>query len=780
MIGQTLSHYQVLERLGGGGMGEVYLAEDLRLHRRVALKMLRGCEEQDVEARARLLREARVASALNHPGIAVIYEVDELPLPEGARPFIAMELVAGRSLAEVAREGTLPVEEAVRIVREVAEALAEAHARGVVHRDVKPSNIMIGEQGRVKVLDFGLAQYQPLTDDHARTWSRPGTDAGLMGTVAYMSPEQARGRPVDARSDMFSLGAVFYELLAGHPPFQGESAVEVLEAVLRDAPPPIARPTVELAPGVLAVLHRMMAKDPQERHASARDLLRELDGLGQAPPPGPASANPGVAVLAFINVTGAREDDWIGTGIAETVASDLRALPGLTVLARERVQEVARDLAGKGREADEALAVAVGRELRARWVVCGAYQRHGEQVRVTARLVEVANGAAAATVKLDGRMAEIFALQDRVVGELTSTLRLPQAPAADEEKETHVVEAYEAYTRGLLNLRAEGHQHAPSHETLDRAILFFEKAVALDPGYAKAHLHLGTAWDVKATYLVAPELHERAMVSFRRALALRPGMAKAWRELGACLVSLGREDEGLDAIQRALLLDPDDAAIHSALGRAFFIGKARFAEAAASYERALALNPRAGWSALQLAHCCALLRDFERGEAAARRAADLQEELLSGQEGIIIVGGHVRSGHLAALQGRYEAALAHFEREHRFLANVDHALGARIAIELQQRIGGACLRLGRDAEGRAALQAALAAFEDRVRFGADEPFTRYYAAGAHALLGDSERALACLEAAASVRRAYTVARARIEPEFETLRGHPRYQALVGG
>jgi tetratricopeptide (TPR) repeat protein len=173
------------------------------------------------------------------------------------------------------------------------------------------------------------------------------------------------------------------------------------------------------------------------------------------------------------------------------------------------------------------------------------------------------------------------------------------------------------------------------------------------------------------------------------------------------------------------------------------------------------------------------MRDFPRGEAAAQKAADLQEELFSGKEGVIIVGGHVRRGHLAALQGRYRDALVHFEKEQRFLAHVDHALGARIAIELQQRIGAACLRLGLDAEGKAALQTAAAAFEDRVRVGADEPFTRYYAAGAYALLGDLERALGCLETAAAARRAYTVARARVEPEFETLRSHPRFLAVVG-
>ncbi|HEY7412828.1 MAG TPA: protein kinase [Vicinamibacteria bacterium] len=769
MLGSTVSHYRILERLGEGGMGEVFLAEDLRLQRRVALKMMRAGE--DADARDRLLREARVASGLSHPNIAVVYEVDEVADDGGPRPFIAMEHVAGRSLAEVARAGPT-LAEALRIVREIALALEEAHAKGIVHRDVKPSNVMLTDQGRVKVLDFGLAACLPPPDADGDTWTRAEGAGTLAGTVAYMSPEQARGRTVDGRSDLFSLGAVFYELLAGEPPFRGKSAVEVLEGVLRDDPPPPRGS--ELPPEVLRVLQRMLAKDPGQRYATARELADDLEALdrGAAPAEAPPTGST-VAVVSFANITGAGEDGWIGTGIAETVSADLRALPGLAVVARERVVEVLRTLGGEGREGDEALALALGRALRARWVVTGAYQRQGELVRVTARLMDVDGGTAARTVKLDGRMADVFGLQDRIVAELVAGLHAVPASAADGDKETEVVEAYEAYSRGLLNLRAE------SYESLDRALLFFEKAIALDPAYARAHLRLGSVWDVKASYLVAPDLHERAIACFRRALSLRPNLTEAWRELGSTFVSLGREDEGLEAIQRALLLDPGDASAHSAMGRALFIGKARFADAAACYEKALAINPQAGWSALQLAHCASLLRDLARAEDVAQRAAALQEELVSGKDGVMIVGGHMRLGHVAALRGRHEEALRHFEREQRFLGSVDHALGARIAIELQSRVGAALLRLGRVADGRSALESALRAFDRRVQMGADEPFTRYYAAGAAALLGDTERALCWLEGAAERRRAFTVERARIEPEFESLREEPRFRALVG-
>src|SRR4051812_27919512 len=217
-------------------MGDVYLAEDLRLHRQVALKMLRGGDD---EARHRLLREARVASALNHPNIAVIYEIDEMEGEDGRRSFIAMEYVAGQTLSEFARAHPLDVAEAAALLRQVAEALAEAHDRGIVHRDVKSSNVMVTESGRVKVLDFGLAQYSPRTDDTAATWSRAAHEVGgrgLIGTVAYMSPEQALGRDLDARTDIFSLGVVFYELVTGALPFPGDNAVQVIDGILNREP----------------------------------------------------------------------------------------------------------------------------------------------------------------------------------------------------------------------------------------------------------------------------------------------------------------------------------------------------------------------------------------------------------------------------------------------------------------------------------------------------------------------------------------------------------------
>jgi tetratricopeptide (TPR) repeat protein len=372
-------------------------------------------------------------------------------------------------------------------------------------------------------------------------------------------------------------------------------------------------------------------------------------------------------------------------------------------------------------------------------------------------------------------MAGIFELQDRILGELSAGLRLhlPASAAASRDLyETRSVEAYEAFAKGLINLRAE------SPEALDRAILYFERSVALDPDYAAAHLQRGLAYELKADYLSVPELYDRALASVDRALILRPGFADAHRTRASVLLDLGREDEALAAIERALALDPGAAHAHQTLGRIHFIGFGDFARAADHYEKALALNPQAGWAALQLAHTAALAGDPIRAEAAAWRAVVLQEEFLSGREGQLIVGAYVRLGQALALQGRYEEATHQFSRELDFLQRVDHALRSRIFIELHQRSGEARLRLGDTAGGRSALNLAIEAFERRLRTGADDPFTRYYAACAYALRGEEEKALCSLEKAARSRRRLTVARARVEPALTSLRTLPRFEALL--
>jgi tetratricopeptide (TPR) repeat protein len=374
--------------------------------------------------------------------------------------------------------------------------------------------------------------------------------------------------------------------------------------------------------------------------------------------------------------------------------------------------------------------------------------------------------------QVDGARDTIFELQDRLVAEITGGLRQKLPSPGPRPEETHSLAAYEAFSKGLLSLQAE------SQEALDRAIVFFERAIALDPDYAHAHMKLGATLDLKGDYLTTPELSERALVSLDRALALRPDSAEVWRYRGGVFTSLGRDEEALAAFELALGLNPLDASAHSGIGRVHFILRGDFGRAVTAYERALALNPRAGWSALQLAHCATLLRDFPKAEAAARRALELQQAFLSGRAGMIIVGAHMRVGHVAALQGRERDALAEYAQELEFVRNVDHALRGRIFIELQQRIGEAHLRLGEAAPARAALDLAIEALERRMRSGLDDAMSPYYGACAHALRGEREPALDCLERAAARRPRLTAARAAIEPALESLRAEARFLALL--
>jgi TolB-like protein/Tfp pilus assembly protein PilF len=488
-----------------------------------------------------------------------------------------------------------------------------------------------------------------------------------------------------------------------------------------------------------------------------------------------APGSPTIAVLSFANITRGHEDDWLGTGIAETVSSGLAGLPEVEVVSRARVVEVLRKL-GAAEGDEEALAPRVGRELGAGFAVSGGYQRLGDAVRVTARLTDLTTGSVVHTLKVDGSVAGIFELQDRILEEVSEGLRLhvpASALASRDLYETHSVDAYEAYMKGLINLRTE------SPDALDRAILYFERSVALDPGYASAHAQRGLAYELKADYLSMPELYERALASLDRALVLHAGLVPAHRFRASVLLDLGREEEALAAVERALALDPGAASVHQTLGRIHFIGFGDFARAAVHYEKALALNPQAGWAALQLAHATALLGDSARAEAAAWRAVILQEEFLSGREGQIIVSAYVRLGQALALQGRYGEALHQFGRELEFLQRVDHALRSRIFIELHTRIGDVRIRAGDASGGRAALDLAIDAFEKRLHTGADDPFTRYYAACAYALRGEPEPALDSLEKAAAARRRFTLARSRVEPALESLRKEERFRTLLG-
>lgn len=803
MNGTTILQYKIGPKLGSGGMGEVYRAEDTRLGRAVALKFLGEDARADTEKRQRLFQEARAASALRSPHVAAVHDVIE----HERGIFIVMELVDGESLASRLERGPPRITEVVDIALQVARALEESHSLGIIHRDIKPANLMVTPRGLVKVLDFGIAKQLNTTSssigakDRTRTAMELTSPGVVLGTVSYMSPEQAFGRPLDHRTDLFSLGVVLYQMVTGTLPFVGATFTQTIDRILHHEPTPPAVLNAEVPAELSLLIQRLLQKDLQYRVQSAEDLAARLLRLQRAFEPTqhgsdrnalpvaasswaplPGEANPGavienaVAVLTFSNLLREPADDWIGTGIAETVTADLQGLRGVNIIGRSRVHEILKALgSAASADAGEAFAMDIGRRLGATWIVRGAYQRLGELVRITAQFSEVATGRLLTTVKVDGKIQDIFQLQDRIVYGLTQGLSLNLEPleiARIEKKETQSVEAYECFSRATLNLRSG------ERDALDRAVVLFEKALALDSRYAAAWAGLASAQALKGSFLGIPELIEKAVDHARRALEINPQLSSAHQWLGSALSGLGRYEEAIVSIANAIRLEPTNAAAHAALARAYWMGQGDVAAGVAELEKCIELNPDSGYAYLQLAFLHAIERDLARGEAAGKKAVEYQEKLISGSEGLRIVGGHSRLGYIYYLRGDPTAAIREYELELDFLSTSDHALRERTLIEIHFKLGAAWLRQGNLEESRRHLDRALKSYETRLAQGNDEPFTQYYAACAYALRGDVQPALLAL--ARSIARVGPLnrLRARTDPDLETLRDNASFAALL--
>ena len=788
MVGNDVGHYRVLRKLGEGGMGEVYLAEDVRLGRPVALKFLPAALKADPDSRARLLNEARAASLLRSPNIAVTYDIGE----HAGADFIVMEFVEGELLSKRVAQGPLPVREAVDVGLQVADALDEAHSRGIIHRDIKSANLIRTDRGLVKVLDFGLAKFLATKgrEEHLVTQAQVTIAGMVVGTISYMAPEQALGRSVDHRADLFSLGVVLYEMATGRIPFSGMSPTEIVDKILHETPAPPSSLNASLPKALDVIVARTLEKSPTFRYQTARDMRQDLRDLASsleesfrvstsraavAIASQQASAiERSVAVMTFANITREPADDWIGTGIAETVSSDLKNIHGLTVIGRARVYDALRNLASSA-NLDESLAIDIGRRLGATWVVVGGFQKIGELVRITANFVDVATGAVRQTVKVDGRVADIFTLQDKIVYELSQGLNLVlrgTEVAEIERRETKSVEAYESFARGMMNLRLA------SRDSIERAIAAFEHATRKDPEYALAWAALGGAYSLKGSFLSVRDLIEDAIEIERRALSIDPDLADAHSWLGAALLSLGRTDEAIAAIREAVRLEPDNGQAHQALARAYWVGRGDFAAAIPEFEKAIELNPDAGYSYLQLALLLAWEGQYARAEEVSRRAVELQDQYISGNAGLQVVGANGRLGYVYYLQGRYEDAIREYDRGLAFVGSSDHALKDRTAIELNIKLGAAYHRLGRPADATRHFDRARKLFDSLIAKGADDPFTRYYIACLHALSGDADRAFESLQRVAERLPALTAERVRRDPDLESLRGDARFTAIA--
>ncbi len=798
-VGTQLLHYRVLSRLGAGGMGEVFLAEDTRLGRQVALKFLASSGGDDPEGRERLVREAQAASLLRSPHIAVTYDLVE----HGDDLFIAMEYVEGELLSIRLTRGTLAVPEALEIAMQVADALDEAHTRGIVHRDIKSANVMITPRQLVKVLDFGLAKFLRRpggASAHTMGVTSPGM---VLGTLNYMAPEQLRGGDVDHRADLFGLGAVLYEMLAGRPPFMADTMADAADRILNHEPEALARFNYAVPADVEAVVRKALAKDPEFRYQSARELYVDLHharervmrdtpsaghhtwrpgmhlppvGFGHDAPAAPAGSavERTVAVLTFANLTGNPTDEWVGQGMAESLTTDFAKVRGLRTISREQIFDVQRSAgAAQGRVLDERQSIELGRRLGATWVVAGAVQRLGDRVRITAQTIAVQEGRTVSATKLDGSMNDIFELQDQLVEDLVRQGLLRELEQSERRaigEDAHAPEAFEAYSRAMLNLRIA------TPESVERAIALFEQALELEPGYVDALIALGSALQLRGSFLNLPQVLERSRVLLERAVTSAPTRAEAHVRLGQTLASMGDNTAAEAAIRHGLALDPDSALAHSQMARVLWFGRAQIPEAIAHFERSVALAPEAGYVHLQLALLQALTGDLDGGERSARTAVDLQQKAMSGSQGLMVVGAHTRLGYVLYLRGRYDEAIGEYQRELTFLTYTDHGLRDRSIIEVNQKLAAVYHRMGATRESREYASLAIDAFNRRLSTGADDPHTRYYLAALYALQDDVEPVLQHLASPLAELGAFTRWRLPRDPDFTGVLANPAVAA----
>jgi non-specific serine/threonine protein kinase len=799
LVGTTILHYHILERLGGGGMGEVYLAEDQRLNRRVALKFLAQHVDADPEARQRLVREAQAAALLRSPHIAVTYDLAEFD----GNLFIAMEYVEGELLSSRIGGRPLPLPEALDIALQLADALDEAHQRGVVHRDIKSSNVMITERHLVKVLDFGLAKFVN-TERAAEVHTLANATApGLvLGTLNYMAPEQLTGGSVDSRADLFSAGVVLYEMLTGKLPFTGDSLAQIADRILHHEPDALARYNYAVPEDVEMIVRKALQKRAEFRYQTARDFYIDLltarrkassdaarrsawltpvdfaDSALPMPTSPPSSARDAretaVAVLNFANITGNPADDWIGQGIAETLTADLTRIQSVAVVSRERIFELQRNLNGLGRDIDEGQAIDLGRRLGASVTVSGAYQRMGERIRITSQAIDVSNGQQRATVKIDGRLEDLFDLQDRLVNELAEGLKVEvqqQDRAAMDLVGTQSIEAYQAYSRGMLNLRMAG------RDAMERGISLLEQALELDPNYVEAMVELAGAIELKASFLSAPRLFEKSLALTERAIAVRTDNADAHVQRGDTLLAMERVDDAIAELKEGIRLDPTRATAHGSLARAYWLGLGRVDDAIREFEHTLRLNPQGGYTHLQLALLYSLRGEYDAAEQIARQAIQLQDQIMSGTTGLIVVGAHSRLGYALYRKGQYDEAIREYRRELDLLTVSDHLLRERTTIEIQQKLGAAYRRKGEIAPADEHESYAIRAFNTRLAGGGDDPYTRYYMASLYALRGDAASAREHLQVPLTHLTAFTKWRVVRDPDFDPVKDDPLFSEL---
>jgi serine/threonine protein kinase/Flp pilus assembly protein TadD len=712
VIDRTLAHYRLLEKVGEGGFGEVYLAEDTNLNRKVALKVLPQEMASTPNRLERFRREAQAVAALNHPNIVTIHSIEE----SDAVHFITMELVEGKSLDGVITGDGLSVERALEIARPLTRALAAAHQRGITHRDLKPANIMINQDGVVKVLDFGLAKLQADSGEHGDVATQTLTAEGaVVGTVPYMSPEQVQGKSVDHRTDIFSLGVILYEMTTGRRPFRGETSVELASSILRDAPEAIGETRPDIPGNLERIVARCLEKEPELRYQAASDIDTALAKVGESVESASVPDTPSVAVLPFVDMSPEKDQDYFCEGLAEELINALVRIEGLSVASRTsafRFKDTQQDI----RE--------IGRRLGVSTVLEGSVRKAGNQVRISAQLVNVEDGYQRWSNRYDRELKDVFAIQDEIAQNIVEALQVtltPKAKQAAEKAAPTDVQAYDYYLKGrkfFYESRAKGFELARQ---------MFARAIVIDDRYARAYAGVADCCSFLYMALDSSEANlKEANTASRKAVEIDPENAEGRASRGLALSLSERYEEADGEFEKAIELNPKLYEAHYFHGRALF-AQGRHEEAAKKYEEACRVNPEDYQSPFFLAQTYLALGRRAYAAASLRRAVEAAKK------------------HLA------------------FHADDARALylGAGGLVELGE------LELAQEWVARA------------MEIDPDDALVLYNVACIYAQLGENEKALDSLERWFKISGGTGFLNwLKNDPYFDPLRKHPRYVALL--